>query len=188
MYRYYVSDGYATPITQQTIFYVMDVTGYLHWKPNHVFRIQLACQMYRILLNDIFMSVGSKSFNVTSVTQDCISFKAWRRVNNGRKWSKAIPVTGYGDPDICETLWLTYFLDNQLTDGAKVCQPHALTIFYPQEDSWYSFLSGGLEGLCQLNNPMTSSRTEPVTSLLVAQGLMTQWMSECESKYYPRKA
>jgi hypothetical protein len=36
--------------------------------------------MYRILLNDIFMFVGSKSFKVTSVTQDCILFNAWRRV------------------------------------------------------------------------------------------------------------
>jgi hypothetical protein len=32
------------------------------------------------------------------------------------------------------------FSDIQLTDGGEVVKPYALTAFYPQEDSWYSFL------------------------------------------------
>jgi hypothetical protein len=57
------------------------------------------------------------------------------------KKCKAIPVTGRGGPQGCETSRLPHFLDNWLTDGGEVVslrrRPAAL---YPQEDSWYSFL------------------------------------------------
>jgi hypothetical protein len=36
---------------------------------------------------------------------------------------------------------LVYFLDNRLTDGGEVVKPYTLAALYPQEDSWYSFLS-----------------------------------------------
>jgi hypothetical protein len=40
---------------------------------------------------------------------------------------KAIPVTGHGGPDGCETSRLPHFLDNRLTDGGEVvnltCRP-----------------------------------------------------------------
>jgi hypothetical protein len=50
---------------------------------------------------------------------------------------KAIPVTGHGGPQGCETSGLQHFLDNLLKDDIEVvsltCRPH----LYPQEDSWY---------------------------------------------------
>jgi hypothetical protein len=36
------------------------------------------------------------------------------------KKGKAIPVTGRGGPQGCETSWLPHFLDNRRTDGGKV--------------------------------------------------------------------
>jgi hypothetical protein len=39
---------------------------------------------------------------------------------NGISKGKAIPVTGRGSPQGCETSRLPYFLDNRLTDGGKV--------------------------------------------------------------------
>jgi hypothetical protein len=38
-------------------------------------------------------------------------------MNNTRKKSKAIPVTGRGGPQGCETSRIPHFLDNRLTDG-----------------------------------------------------------------------
>jgi hypothetical protein len=51
-----------------------------------------------------------------------------------------------------------------------------LADFYPQEDSWYSFLVGveapralvWLEGLSQLKNPMASSGIEPAAFWFIA--------------------
>jgi hypothetical protein len=56
------------------------------------------------------------------------------------KKGKAIPVTGHGDPEGCETLRVPHFLDNRLTDGGKVVSLTHRPPFTPQEDSWYSFL------------------------------------------------
>jgi hypothetical protein len=54
---------------------------------------------------------------------------------------KAIPVTDRGDPYGCETLRFLHFLDNRFTDGGEVVSlTRWQTAFYPQEDSWYSFL------------------------------------------------
>jgi hypothetical protein len=54
---------------------------------------------------------------------------------------KAIPVTGRGDPQGCETSRLPHFLDTRLTEGGEVVSPtRRLAVLYPQEDSWYSFL------------------------------------------------
>jgi hypothetical protein len=53
---------------------------------------------------------------------------------------KAIPVTGRGGPQGCETSRLPHFLDNRLTDGAEVVSLTRRPPFSPQEDSWYSFL------------------------------------------------
>jgi hypothetical protein len=54
----------------------------------------------------------------------------------------SLPVTGRGYPDGFETSRFPYFLHNRLTHGGEAAslkrQPTAL---YPQEDSWYSFLS-----------------------------------------------
>jgi hypothetical protein len=62
-------------------------------------------------------------------------------------------------------------LENRLTDGGKVVNlTHSLAALYPKEDSWYSFPLGiklRLEGLGQLENPMTSSGMEPMTFQLV---------------------
>jgi hypothetical protein len=52
----------------------------------------------------------------------------------GQEKGKAILVTGREDPYGCETSKLPHLLDNHLTDGGKIAT------FYPQEDSWYSFL------------------------------------------------
>jgi hypothetical protein len=53
---------------------------------------------------------------------------------------KAIPVTGRGGPEDCETSRLPHFLDNRLTDGSKVVRLTCRLLFTPQEDFWYSFL------------------------------------------------
>jgi hypothetical protein len=54
---------------------------------------------------------------------------------------KAILVTGRGSPWVCETSRLPHFLDNRLTDGGEVVSfTRRPAAFYPQEDSWYSFL------------------------------------------------
>jgi hypothetical protein len=58
----------------------------------------------------------------------------------GKNESKAIPVTGRGGPQSCETSRLPHFLDNQLADGGEVVSLMRRQPFTPQEDSWYSFL------------------------------------------------
>jgi hypothetical protein len=54
---------------------------------------------------------------------------------------KAIPVTGRGGPQGCDTSRIIHFPDNRYIYGGEVVsltrRPVAL---YPQEDSWYSFL------------------------------------------------
>jgi hypothetical protein len=54
---------------------------------------------------------------------------------------KAIPKTGRRGPYGCETARLPHFVDNRLTYGGEFVsltrQPAA---FYPQKDSWCSFL------------------------------------------------
>jgi hypothetical protein len=54
--------------------------------------------------------------------------------------SKAVPVTGRGGPQNCETSRPPHFLDNPLTDGGKVVSLTRRPHFTIQEDSWYSFL------------------------------------------------
>jgi hypothetical protein len=54
--------------------------------------------------------------------------------------SKAIPVTGRGGSQGCETSRLPHFLDNRLTDGGEVSLTRRPAALDPQEDSWYSFL------------------------------------------------
>jgi hypothetical protein len=56
-----------------------------------------------------------------------------------KRWKirKALPVTGLGGLQGCETSKLPHFLDNRLTDGVEVV---SLTHRPPEEDSWYSFL------------------------------------------------
>jgi hypothetical protein len=58
------------------------------------------------------------------------------------KWvkGKAIPVTGHGGPQGCETLRIPQYLDNRLTDGGKVVSLTRRPPFTPQKGSWYSFL------------------------------------------------
>jgi hypothetical protein len=56
------------------------------------------------------------------------------------KKGKAIPLTGHGGPEGCETLRLPHYLDNRLTDGGKVVSLTHRPPFTPQEHSWYSFL------------------------------------------------
>jgi hypothetical protein len=57
------------------------------------------------------------------------------------KNSKAIPVTGRGGPYVCEKSRLTLFYRESAHRSRWGCQPYAPAAFYPQEDSWYSFLS-----------------------------------------------
>jgi hypothetical protein len=54
---------------------------------------------------------------------------------------KAIPVTGRGGPQGCETSRLPHSLDNRLRDGGDIVSLTPRTPFTPQEGSWYSFLS-----------------------------------------------
>jgi hypothetical protein len=57
-----------------------------------------------------------------------------------RKRGKAIPVTGRGGPQGCETSRLPYFLDGRLTDGGEVVSLTRRQPLIPPEDSWYSFM------------------------------------------------
>jgi hypothetical protein len=57
-----------------------------------------------------------------------------------KKTSKAIPVTGSGGPQGCETWRFPHFLNNRLTDGGEVVSLTRRPLFTPQEDSWHSFL------------------------------------------------
>jgi hypothetical protein len=52
---------------------------------------------------------------------------------------KAIPVTGRGGPQGCETSRLPYFLHNWLTEGSEVASHKRRPPFTLQKDSWYSF-------------------------------------------------
>jgi hypothetical protein len=53
----------------------------------------------------------------------------------------AIPVTGRGGLQGCETSRLPYLLDNRLTDGDKVVSfTRRAAVLYPQENPWYSFM------------------------------------------------
>jgi hypothetical protein len=61
-----------------------------------------------------------------------------RKVNKER--CKAIPVTGRGGPQGCETLRLPHFLGHRFIDGGKVVSLNRRPPFTPREDSWYSFL------------------------------------------------
>jgi hypothetical protein len=54
--------------------------------------------------------------------------------------SKAIPVTGRGDPWGCETSRIPHFIDSLLTDGGEVVSLTRRPRFIPQKDSWCSFL------------------------------------------------
>jgi hypothetical protein len=54
---------------------------------------------------------------------------------------KAVPVTGRGGPQGCETSRLPHFLDSRLIDGGEVVSlTRWQAALYPQEDSWYSVL------------------------------------------------
>jgi hypothetical protein len=53
---------------------------------------------------------------------------------------KAILVIGGGGPQVCETSRLPHLLDSWLIDGGEVVSLTRRTHFYPQENSWYSFL------------------------------------------------
>jgi hypothetical protein len=54
--------------------------------------------------------------------------------------SKAIPVTGRGGPQDCETSRFPHLLDYRLTDGGEVVSLTRRPHFTLQEDSWYVFL------------------------------------------------
>jgi hypothetical protein len=58
---------------------------------------------------------------------------AWCLIRHKHK--KAIPATGRGGPQGCETSRLPHFLDNRLTDGGKVVCLTRWSPFTPQEDS-----------------------------------------------------
>jgi hypothetical protein len=99
-------------------------------------------------------------------------------LSSGKK-GKAIPVTGRGSPQACETSRLPHFLDTRLTYGGEVvsltCRPH----FTPPPPGRFLVLISvigwvdprvivRLEGLGQLKNPITSLGMKSVTFWLVA--------------------
>jgi hypothetical protein len=51
--------------------------------------------------------------------EDKGDFKMAKREREKKK-GKAVPVTGHGGPQGCETLRLPHFLGNRLTDGGEV--------------------------------------------------------------------
>jgi hypothetical protein len=55
------------------------------------------------------------------------------------KKDKAVPVTGRGGPQVCETSRIPNFLDSRLTDSVELSALHA-GIPLLQKDCWYSFL------------------------------------------------
>jgi hypothetical protein len=58
-----------------------------------------------------------------------------------KQTGKAVPATGRGGAQGCETSRLPHFLDNRLIDGDEVVSlTRRLASLYPQEDFWYSFL------------------------------------------------
>jgi hypothetical protein len=56
------------------------------------------------------------------------------------KEGTAIPVTGRGDPQGCETSRLAHCLDNRLKDVGKIVRPTRRPPFSLREDFWYTFL------------------------------------------------
>jgi hypothetical protein len=92
------------------------------------------------------------------------------------KKGKAIPVTGRGGSEGCETSRFPHVLDNLLTDGTVI----SLTSWLPftlQVNFWYSFLleaesipdySAAGEIRKIEKNPRTSSGIKPATFQLVA--------------------
>jgi hypothetical protein len=56
------------------------------------------------------------------------------------KKCKAIPVSGNGETQDCETSRLPYFLDNRFTGGGEVVSLKRRSLFTPKENSWFSFL------------------------------------------------
>jgi hypothetical protein len=69
-----------------------------------------------------------------------------------------------GGPQGCEMLRLSHFYRHLVNRCLWGCQPYVPATLYPQEYSWYSFLSGWfspraivqLKGLGKLKNPVTS--------------------------------
>jgi hypothetical protein len=64
-------------------------------------------------------------------------FKPKRSSSDG----KANHVTDRVGPWGCETSKFPHSLDNWPTDGSEAVKPYVPAAFYPQKDSWYSFLS-----------------------------------------------
>jgi hypothetical protein len=58
-------------------------------------------------------------------------------MSNGKGKSRAIPVTGRGNPQDCETSRLPHFLGNRPTDGGEAVSLKRRPPFTRQEDSWY---------------------------------------------------
>jgi hypothetical protein len=65
------------------------------------------------------------SFSITKVNSVILIIKV--------KVSKAIPVTGCGGPQGCETSRFPHFADNLLTDGGEVVKLTLLPYFTPTE-------------------------------------------------------
>jgi hypothetical protein len=52
---------------------------------------------------------------------------------------EAIPITGRGGPEGCETSKLSHFLDSRLTGGGEIVSLTRGPPFTPQKDYWYLF-------------------------------------------------
>jgi hypothetical protein len=89
-----------------------------------------------------------------------------------KKKSKTIPVTGLGDPLVCETSRLPHFLDNRLTDGGEVVSLTRRPPFILRKIPGTQFC----QRLSRAQNHsaagrMTSSGVEPTIFRLVAWSL-----------------
>jgi hypothetical protein len=90
----------------------------------------------------MFFNFFAAESRVTVLGQLCIRKNKLVVYLNKSKKCKASTVTGYGGLQGSEMSRVPHFLDNRLADGGEVVNLTRRPLYIPQEESWYSFLSG----------------------------------------------